>query len=49
MLKALQRAVHAYSDTSLWRKIMKAGMAKDFSWESSAKKYLQVYRSVTKK
>jgi starch synthase len=47
MLKALQRAVHAFHDRSQWRKLIKNGMSKDFSWEASARKYVHLYRSLT--
>ncbi len=49
LLKALQRAVGVYADAPAWRKLMKNGMAQDFSWETSAKKYIQVYRSLVRK
>jgi starch synthase len=49
MLRAIQRAVHAYADQIAWRKLMKNGMGKEFSWEASARKYVQLYRSLTKK
>jgi starch synthase len=49
LLKTIQRAVHGYADQPTWKKIMKNGMSKDFSWEASAKKYLHLYRSVTRK
>jgi starch synthase len=48
LLNAVQRAVAAYANEADWLKIMKAGMVKDFSWEASARKYLQTYRSVLK-
>jgi starch synthase len=49
MLKALGRAVKAWGDQAGWRKLMKNGMAKDFSWEASARKYIQLYRSLARK
>jgi starch synthase len=49
MVKAIQRAVSAYGDQPGWRKLVKNGMAKDFSWEASAKKYIQLYRTLTRK
>ena len=49
MLKAIHRAVNAFGDQTLWRKLMKSGMAKDFSWGGSAKKYIQLYRSIAKR
>ncbi|MEO8167182.1 MAG: glycogen synthase GlgA [bacterium] len=45
-LKAIQQAVKVYADQQAWRKIVKNGMSKDFSWEVSAKKYIQVYRKL---
>jgi starch synthase len=49
MFKAIQRAVSAFGDQPGWRKLVKNGMAKDFSWEASAKKYIQLYRTLTRK
>jgi starch synthase len=49
MLRAVQRAVQTYGDQGVWRKLMKTGMNRDFSWEASAKKYIQLYRSLVKK
>jgi len=48
LLAAVQRAVKTFADQAAWTKIMKAGMAQDFSWDASARKYLQTYRSVLK-
>jgi starch synthase len=49
LLKTVQRARHAFADQAAWKKLMKAGMAKDFSWEVSARKYLHLYRSLVKR
>jgi starch synthase len=49
LVRAVQRAVQAFTDETAWRKLMKTGMNKDFSWEASAKKYIQLYRSLVKK
>ena len=49
MLRTVQRAVNVYQDHAAWRRLMKNGMAKDFSWEASAKKYVQLYRSLARK
>ena len=38
LLNTLQRAVDVYANPTLWRKLMKNGMSKDFSWETSARK-----------
>lgn len=49
MLKAIRRAVSAYADQTTWRRLMKNGMTKDFSWDGPARKYVQLYRSIAKK
>lgn len=49
LLKAIHRAIGLFADTAAWRRLMKNGMAQDFSWETSARKYIQVYRSLVRK
>lgn len=44
-LEALQRARAALADPPRWRRIQANGMARDFGWEGSAMRYLEVYRS----
>jgi len=39
----IARAVHHYGDAAGWRARMRKAMAKNFSWERSALKYLAVY------
>jgi starch synthase len=48
LLKAVKRAVGTFADQVAWRKIVKNGMGKDFSWESSARKYVRLYRKLAK-
>ena len=43
---AAQRAISAWKDPRRWRAIQLNGMAKDFGWEESARKYLEVYRKI---
>jgi len=45
-LKEIKRALIIFEDTKTWQKIMKAGMKSDFSWLSSAKKYIELYKKV---
>ncbi len=46
----LQRALKAYQDKEGWKKIVRNGMYRDFSWQQSAKKYEELYyRGVAKK
>lgn len=40
---AIERALAAYADRTAWQRIMRAGMARDFSWERSAREYLGLY------
>jgi starch synthase len=44
---ALRRALQSYTDRSRWVQLQKAGMAQDFSWSRSARKYLDVYQKLT--
>ena len=46
MVKEVERAVKIFDDKKIWTKIMKAGMKSDFSWNSSAKKYIDLYKTV---
>lgn len=43
MLDAIRRAVSAYRDRGAWQKVMARIMSQDFSWQSSAKKYEELY------
>jgi starch synthase len=42
----LRRALKLYPYHSRWANLQKAGMAQDFSWPSSAQKYLEIYRKL---
>lgn len=44
LLDAINRALEAYADPTRWKKMMRAGMAKDFSWNHSAVEYSALYR-----
>ncbi|MDQ7849855.1 MAG: glycogen synthase GlgA [Armatimonadota bacterium] len=43
LLGALDRALEAFRDPLIWRRIQLAGMRADFSWERSAQRYLALY------
>jgi starch synthase len=43
MLKAVCRALDTYNQPEDWRLLQSNGMAKDFSWEASARQYVKVY------
>jgi starch synthase len=42
----LRRALQVYPDRSRWKKLQQAGMAQDFSWPNSARKYLDLYKKL---
>jgi starch synthase len=46
LLDAARRAVSLYQDKRAWRQVQKNGMARDFSWDSSAERYVEMYRSL---
>lgn len=47
-LKAIQRALKVFQQPEEWKKIMRNCMMKDFSWSNSARKYVNLYKEVTK-
>ncbi len=42
----LRRALNLYPYRSRWLNLQKVGMAQDFSWSNSAKKYLELYKKL---
>lgn len=42
----VKRALRLFEDKVSWEKIVKAGMKTDFSWDSSAKKYIDLYKTI---
>jgi starch synthase len=46
MLATVKLALQVFANQDVWLKIMKNGMSKDFSWEASAKKYIQLYKKL---
>ena len=43
IIKAIKRAVDLYKNKELWQELQKRIMKEDFSWELSAKRYLDIY------
>lgn len=41
---AVERALAAYRDRDLWDRLVRAGMAQDFSWDRAARRYVDLYR-----
>jgi len=46
MLKEIERALKVFQDKKVWVKLIKNGMKLDFSWLSSAKAYIELYKKV---
>ncbi len=46
LLEHCRRAITAYGDQRLWRQLQKNAMKRDFSWEASARQYLDLYQSL---
>jgi len=44
MLGAAGRAMRAFANPKLWRRLQQNAMAQDFSWDVSAREYVKVYR-----
>jgi len=42
----IRQALQAFRDPTSWQMLMRNGMAKDFSWNASAKEYVRVYERV---
>jgi starch synthase len=43
LASALLRALEMYKDRDAWKQLQKNGMSQDLSWQSSAKRYLDLY------
>jgi starch synthase len=43
LLNAIRQALHHYSNDGVWNRIQLNGMAKDFSWNTSAVEYAKLY------
>jgi starch synthase len=43
LLEAFQRALKAFANPSIWKKLQLAGMRQDFSWDRSAREYVKLY------
>lgn len=46
---ALNTALDWYTEPQLWQRIMRNGMAKDFSWTRQTEQYVQIYRRLTER
>jgi starch synthase len=46
---ALERAIGTYENKGTWRALQRNGMARDFGWAESARRYLAIYRVLTER
>lgn len=44
--RVLDQALALYRQPAQWRRLMQAGMRRDFSWEQSARQYQELYRQL---
>lgn len=50
LLAIVKKAVSVYvKNPQMWHQLMRNGMALDYSWKVSAKKYMDMYKSITSK
>jgi starch synthase len=49
LLWALDQALAVYQDRDAWQRLRRNGMSKDFSWERSARSYVDVFRQAMEK
>ena len=45
LMDAIRQALHHYSDDGVWKRIQLNGMAKDYSWNTSAAEYAKLYEA----
>jgi starch synthase len=44
---AVERAVRTFADKPTWKSLVTAGMRQDWSWDRSARQYVEVYEHAT--
>lgn len=49
LIKATERAMALYQNEKKWHELVQNAMASDFSWNASAKKYVKLYETTTKR
>ena len=47
LLAAIDRALLVYADRMTWRRLQLNGMRRDFGWQASAARYLEIYRRIS--
>ena len=46
LLATVREALSVFADRPAWQRLMRNAMAQDFSWEQSARRYLNLYQQV---
>ena len=46
LLLTIRQALQAFRDRGSWQVLMRNGMAKDFSWNASAREYVRIYERI---
>ena len=49
LLATLRRALTAFQNKTAWRKLMRNGMAQNYSWEKPAQEYIALYEEVVRR
>lgn len=47
LVAAVRRALEIYAKPDAWKKIQRAGMRQDYSWDRSAREYVKVYKGLS--
>ena len=47
-IATIKKSISAYEDKQRWQGLMRQGMRSNFSWQESAKKYIQLYKKLIK-
>jgi starch synthase len=48
LLATIRQALHGFRDRGSWQTLMRNGMMKDFSWNTSAREYVRIYERARK-
>jgi starch synthase len=46
LLAAIERALEAYRNAELWKRLQRQAMAREFGWEASARRYAALYAQI---
>jgi starch synthase len=46
LLRVARAVMDYYDDEEVWKRLMREGMSRDFSWARSGEKYIETYKTV---